>query len=122
MLKGFLDKLIQANQKTTQSVVKPISHAAVEALVDARLKEHAATIEKSIAEQVNSDQEDYSLSPKQIEFALALIEKTREYELATDPTNLTVKDLNKLIAYNWYKNKGILINLGKKGVLRRKSN
>ncbi|MDQ0201061.1 hypothetical protein [Neobacillus ginsengisoli] len=48
MLKGFLDKFIQANQKTTQSVVKPISQAEVEALVDTRLKEHAATIENHL--------------------------------------------------------------------------
>ncbi|MDQ6598122.1 hypothetical protein [Bacillus salipaludis] len=65
--------------------------------------------------------EDYSLTPKQIEFALSLIEKTREYELAMYPANLTVKDLNKLIAFNRYKNKGIIVNLVKKGVLRKKA-
>jgi DNA-binding MarR family transcriptional regulator len=122
LLKGILDKLFQSNQKTTQSEVKPISHAEVEALVNARLKEHAATLEKSIANQA-ADQEDYSLTPKQIEFALSLIDKMKnEFELATNTANLTVKDLNKLIAYNRYKNKGILINLVKKGVLRRYSN
>jgi hypothetical protein len=125
LLKGILDKLLQTNQKPSEPQVKPISHEEVEALVEARLKEHAATIEKSIADQVNSkqavsDKEDYSLTPKKIEFALDLIEKTKEFELATDPGNLTVKDLNKLIAYNRYKNKGILINLSKKGVLRKK--
>ncbi|WP_223593687.1 hypothetical protein [Neobacillus bataviensis] len=68
-----------------------------------------------------SDQEDCTLNPKQIEFALSLIDKVKnEYELAADPATLTVKDLNRLIAYNKFKNKGILVNLVKKGVLRRK--
>jgi len=126
LLKGILDKIFNPSQKSTQTEIKSISQKDVEALVDARLKEHAATIEKSIAEKISSDQssndqEDYSLTPKQIEFFLSLIEKTREYELATSPAQLTVKDLNKLIAFNRYKNKGILINLVKKGVLKRKS-
>jgi hypothetical protein len=125
MLKGFLDKLFNSNQQNTQPAEKPISQADVEALVEARLKEHAAALKKTISEQVkteqSSDNEDYSLSPKQIEFALSLIDKVKnEYELATDPTNLTIKDLNKLIAYNKFKNKGILINLVKKGVLKSK--
>jgi hypothetical protein len=126
LLKGFLDKLFQINQNQSQSTVKPISKAEVESLVDSRIKEHAATIEKTIAqlghsEQGVDNQEDYSLTAKQFEFALSLIEKTREYELATNQANLTVKDLNKLIAYNRYRNKGILVNLVKKGVLRRKN-
>jgi hypothetical protein len=125
MLKGFLDKLFNSNQQNTQSTEKPISQAEVEALVEARLKEHAATLEKTISEQVKtelpSDKEDYSLTPKQIDFALSLIDKVKnEYELAIDPANLTIKDLNKLIAYNKFKNKGILINLTKKGILRKK--
>jgi hypothetical protein len=125
MLKGFLDKLFNSNQQNTQPVEKPISHAEVEALVEARLMEHAATLEKTISEQVKTEQptdkEDYSLTSKQIDFALTLIDKVKnEYELATDAANLTIKDLNKLIAYNKFKNKGIMVNLVKKGVLRKK--
>jgi len=125
LLKGILDKLLNTTQKPSQPEVKSISQEDVEAIVAARLREHAATIEQSVNEKVNSavkasDQEDYSLSPKQIDFALSIIEKTREYELATDTANLTVKDLNKLIAFNKFKNKGIIVNLVKKGVLRKK--
>ncbi|WML48478.1 ABC transporter ATP-binding protein [Neobacillus sp. PS3-34] len=122
LLKAILNKLFQSNHPSTQPNVKPISQEEVEALVDARLKEHAATIEKSIADQSTpaqpTDQEDYTLTAKQIEFALSLIGKVKDYELATDPSNLTIKDLNKLIAYNRFKNKGILVNLAKKGVLK----
>ncbi|MGG1674281.1 ABC transporter ATP-binding protein [Neobacillus sp. NRS-1170] len=126
MLKGIIDKLFNANQKPPRPELNSISQAEVEALVEARLKEHAATIEKSVEEKMNSavqatDQEDYTLTPKQIEFALSIIDKVKnEYELAADPATLTVKDLNKLIAFNKFKNKGILVNLVKKGVLRRK--
>jgi hypothetical protein len=50
-----------------------------------------------------------------------LIEKVKEeFELVIDPSELTIKDLNRLIAYNRYKNKGTLINLVKKGVLKKK--
>jgi hypothetical protein len=50
-----------------------------------------------------------------------LIEKVKEeFELAIEPSELTIKDLNRLIAYNRYKNKGTLINLVKKGVLKKK--
>jgi len=126
MLKGFLDKILNTNQKPVQKEVKSISHEEVEALVEARLREHAATIEQSVNEKVNSavrtpdQEEDYSLTPKQVEFALSLIAKTRDFELAKDPDTLTVKDLNRLIAFNKFKNKGILVNLVKKGVLRKK--
>jgi hypothetical protein len=66
-------------------------------------------------------EEDYTLSPKQIKYALSLIEKVKdEFELAIEPSLLTIKDLNRLIAYNRYKNKGTLVNLVKKGVLARK--
>jgi hypothetical protein len=128
LLKGILDKLFNTNQnqKISEPEVKSISQKEVEALVEARLREHAATIEQAVEDKVNSavqykDQEDYSLSPKQIDFALALIEKTKEFQLAVDPATLTVKDLNKLIAYNKFRNKGILVNLTKKGVLRKNS-
>ncbi|MEH7098042.1 ABC transporter ATP-binding protein [Neobacillus vireti] len=125
LLKGILDRLRNTNQKPAQPEVKSVSQEEVEAIVAARLREHAATIEQSVTEKVNSvvqsqDQEDYSLTPKQVEFALTLIEKTRNFELAIDTAKLTVKDLNKLIAYNKFKNKGILVNLMKKGVLKSK--
>src|SRR3954447_23844852 len=104
MLKSLFDKLLNTNQKPVQKEVKSISQEEVEAIVAARLREHAATIEQSVTEKVNSavqaqDQEDYSLTAKQVEFALTLIEKTRNFELAIDTAKLTVKDLNKLIAY-----------------------
>ncbi|MEH7303426.1 ABC transporter ATP-binding protein, partial [Neobacillus drentensis] len=101
LLKGILDKLFNTNQpqKHSESEVKLISQEEVEAFVEARLREHAATIKQAVEDRVNSavqfkDQEDYSLSPKQIDFALALIEKTKEFQLAVDPATLTVKDLN----------------------------
>ncbi|WP_312475042.1 hypothetical protein [Neobacillus sp.] len=61
-------------------------------------------------------QDDFTLTAKQIEYALSLIEKVKnEFELAINPTKLTIKDLNRLIAYNRYKNKGTHINLVKRG-------
>lgn len=125
MLKGIFDKLFNSNQKTTHSEVKPISQAEVEALVDARIKEHAAAVQSTSTDQMSrnqaNDQDDYSLTAKQIEYAFTLIGKLNgEYELAIEPTQLKVKDLNRFIAYNRYKNKGILVNLVKKGVLRKK--
>jgi hypothetical protein len=125
LLKGILDRLRNTNQKPPQPEVKSVSQEEVEAIVAARLREHAATIQQSVTEKVNSavqaqDQEDYSLTAKQVEFALTLIEKTRNFELAIDTAKLTVKDLNKLIAYNKFKNKGILVNMVKKGVLKSK--
>ncbi|WML56020.1 ABC transporter ATP-binding protein [Neobacillus sp. PS2-9] len=126
LLKGILDKIFNTNQnqKLSESEVKSISQEEVEALVEARLREHAATIEQTLEDKVNSavqskDKEDYSLSQKQIDFAIALIEKTKEFQLDVDPAILTVKDLNKLIAFNRFKNKGILVNLVKKGILKK---
>ncbi|MEK5268759.1 hypothetical protein ABER60_13470 [Heyndrickxia coagulans] len=64
----------------------------------------------------NASAEDDSLTPKQTEYALSLVYQLRgEYELAIPPSALTVKDLNRLIAYPKFKNKGILVNLVKKG-------
>jgi hypothetical protein len=124
LLKGLIEKLFKQNQPTTPPQNQSISQAEVEALVEAKLKEHAAALETTIAEkgnQVPSQDEDYTLSAKQIEYALSLIEKVKEeFELAIDPSKLTIKDLNRLIAYNRYKNKGTLINLVKKGVLKKK--
>jgi hypothetical protein len=67
------------------------------------------------------NEEDYTLTDKQMEFALTLIDKIRDYELAVEPSSLTVKDLNRLVAYNRYNNKGAIVNLDKKGILKRKS-
>jgi flagellar motor switch/type III secretory pathway protein FliN len=127
LLKGIIDKLFKTTQPTNTSQNQSITQADVEALVEAKLKEHAAALETTLTEQVNqqkapSQDEDYTLSAKQIEYALSLIEKVKEeFELAIEPSKLTIKDLNRLIAYNRYKNKGTLINLVKKGVLRKKN-
>lgn len=126
LLKGIIEKLFKSNQPTSTPQNQSISQADVEALVEAKLKEHAAALENNLTEQINQvkvpiQEEDYTLSAKQIEYALSLIEKVKdEFELAIDPSNLTIKDLNRLIAYNRYKNKGTLINLVKKGVLKKK--
>ena len=92
--------------------------------MNAKLKEHAAALETTFTEkgnQVPSQDEDYTLSAKQIEYALTLIDKVKnEFELSIDPSQLTIKDLNRLIAFNRYKNKGTIINLVKKGVLKKK--
>lgn len=124
LLKGIIEKLFKPNQPTAPLQNQSISQADVEALVEAKLKEHAAALETTLSEkgnQVPSQDEDYTLSAKQIEYALSLIEKVKEeFELAIDPSKLTIKDLNRLIAYNRYKNKGTLINLVKKGVLKKK--
>lgn len=124
LFKGILDKLFKSNQKPTQPNVKHISHEQVEAIVDARIKEHAATLEPTRIHRDSSkpkDNEDYTLTAKQIEYAFTLLEKVKnEFELAIDPANLTVKDLNRLLAFNRYKKKGTLVNLVKKGVLRKK--
>jgi hypothetical protein len=72
--------------------------------------------------QKPANEEDYLLTDKQIEFALTLLDKiSREYQLAVEPFTLTVKDLNRLVAYNRYHNKGALVNLEKKGILKKKS-
>ncbi|WP_238579183.1 ABC transporter ATP-binding protein [Neobacillus niacini] len=123
LLKGIIEKFFKSNQPTSTPQNQSISQAEVEALVEAKLKEHAAALETTLAEkgnQVSNQDEDYTLSAKQIEYALSLIEKVKEeFELAIDPSKLTIKDLNRLIAHNRYKNKGTLINLVKKGVLKR---
>jgi hypothetical protein len=124
LLKGIIEKLFKSSQPAATPQHQSISQADVEALVEAKLKEHAAALETTLSEkgnQVPSQDEDYTLSAKQIEYALSLIEKVEEeFELAIDPSKLTIKDLNRLIAYNRYKNKGTLINLVKKGVLKKK--
>jgi hypothetical protein len=122
LLKGIIEKLFKPEQKPTQSEAQTISQADVEALINAKLKEHAAAIETSIKEntQKENNEEDYKLTAKQIDYALSLIAKLNgEYLLAVEPSELTLKDLNRLIGHNRYKNKGILVNLVKKGVLKK---
>ncbi|MFF2447489.1 ABC transporter ATP-binding protein [Neobacillus sp. NPDC058068] len=125
LLRGILDKLLKGKEPSPQPAVKPISQADVEALVEAKIREHAATLEytkkDSPGQNQPADQDDYTLTPKQIEYALSLIDRIKnEFELAINPSTLTIKDLNRLIAYNRYKNKGTLVNLVKKGVLKNK--
>ncbi|WP_342431571.1 ABC transporter ATP-binding protein [Neobacillus sp. FSL H8-0543] len=125
LFKGIIEKLFSSNQKSSQPNLPPISQDQVEAIVDARIKEHAATLESVSTQQGTTkpagNEEDYTLTEKQIDYAFTLLEKVKdEFELAIDPTKLTVKDLNRLIAFNRYKNKGTLVNLVKKGVLRKK--
>ena len=119
-----MEKLFKTDQKTAQTEVQTISQADVEALIDAKFKEHAASVvqptETDTIQKDTSDQDDYKLTAKQVEYALSLIAKLNgEYVLAIDPSQLTLKDLNRLIAYNRYKNKGILVNLVKTGVLKK---
>ena len=123
MLKGILDKLFKTEQKTAEQEVQTISQDDVEALIDAKLKEHAAAIqtqETGNNQKEISNEEDCKLTAKQIDYALSLITKLNgDYVLAIDPADLTLKDLNRLIGYNRYKNKGIVVNLVKKGVLKK---
>jgi hypothetical protein len=126
MLKGILEKLFKTPQTNSPQQNQSISQAEVASIVEAKLKEHAAALENNQTEQSSHGrgtilEEDYTLSAKQIEYALSLMEKIKdEFVLAIDPSYLTIKDLNRLIAYNRYKNKGTLVNLVKKGVLARK--
>jgi hypothetical protein len=67
------------------------------------------------------DKEDKLLTSKQLDFAKTLLTKLEdEYELATDYSSLTQKDLNRLSVYFRFKNKGALINLVAAGVLKQK--
>lgn len=116
MIKGLLEKLRQSKQKSSAEPEKQyISEDQVQEIVDQRIKEHASALQPT-----STDDEEHLLTPKQIDYALSLIDKVKdEFVIAIDPTKLTVKDLNRLIAYNRYKNKGTLINLVKKGVLKK---
>ncbi|WP_147533030.1 ABC transporter ATP-binding protein [Bacillus marasmi] len=120
MLKGIINKLF----KPTPSNNKQISPEEIEALVDAKIKQHSATNPSPLKQNTQvppTSQDDYTLTPKQVDYALSIIEKIKnEFELTIDPAALTIKDLNRLIAYQRYKNKGTLVNLVKKGVLKRR--
>lgn len=76
---------------------------------------------KTAPKTENENKEDKLLTAKQVEFAKTLLTKLEnEYELATDLTALTQKDLNRLSGYFRFKNKGALTNLVAAGVLREK--
>ncbi len=117
MIKGLLEKLLQSTHQQPKNQEKQyISEDQVQAIVDQRIREHASTLQPS-----STDDEEHLLTPKQIDYALSLIYKVKnEFELAIEPSKLTVKDLNRLIAFNRFKNKGTLVNLVKKGVLKEK--
>ncbi|SDH35290.1 T5orf172 domain-containing protein [Planococcus glaciei] len=67
------------------------------------------------------NKEDKLLTDKQLEFAKTLLAKIEDqYELATDHSLLTQKDLNRLSGYFRFKNKGALTNLVAAGVLKEK--
>lgn len=81
--------------------------------------DYTEEIHASILDQGDGE-EDVLLTEKQQEYALSLINRLgNDYQLACDPAQLTVKDLNRLTVYFKYKNKGALVNLVKKGVLKQ---
>ncbi|WLR57327.1 GIY-YIG nuclease family protein [Mesobacillus subterraneus] len=80
---------------------------------------YSENIKASILDQGN-EEDEVRLNDKQQDYALSLIQKLgHTYQLACDPSTLTVKDLNRLTVYFKYKNEGALVNLVKKGVLKR---
>ncbi|WP_298828581.1 GIY-YIG nuclease family protein [uncultured Planococcus sp.] len=65
--------------------------------------------------------EEKRLTQKQIEFAKTLVLKLeQDYELSTDFTAWTQKDLNRLSGYFRFKNIGALNNLVESGILKAK--
>ncbi|MGK7379235.1 GIY-YIG nuclease family protein [Planococcus sp. 1R117A] len=75
---------------------------------------------KPVETQIES-KEDKLLTAKQVEFAKTLLAKLEDkYELVTDYSLLTQKDLNRLSGYFRFKNKGALNNLVTAGVLKEK--
>ncbi|MBH0166747.1 GIY-YIG nuclease family protein [Fictibacillus sp. 7GRE50] len=61
------------------------------------------------------------LTPKQEEYAKSLIHKLEHYELVSDDIDLSKKDLDRLIMFFKFKNKGTLVNMVKEGILKEKS-
>lgn len=61
------------------------------------------------------------LTPKQEEYAKSLIHKLEHYELVSQDIELSKKDLDRLIMYFKFKNKGTLVNMVKEGILKEKS-
>jgi hypothetical protein len=117
---GLLGKTEPKNLTTVAENSNAIQYNDKEELLN-RIKKLEDKQQELLQKQTNSseNEEDYSLSEKQMEFALSLIEKIRDYDLAVEPSKLTVKDLNRLVAFNRYNNKGAIVNLEKKGILKR---
>ncbi|MBN3555767.1 GIY-YIG nuclease family protein [Fictibacillus nanhaiensis] len=61
------------------------------------------------------------LTPKQEEYAKSLIHKLEHYEMVSDEIELSKKDLDRLIMYFKFKNKGTIVNMVKEGILKEKS-
>jgi Meiotically up-regulated gene 113 len=68
----------------------------------------------------NSGSSEVYLTPKQIEYAKSMVNKLDYYELFINDSELTKKDLDRLIVYFKYKNKGTLVNMVKEGILKEK--
>ncbi len=77
-----------------------------------------------VAKQLSANKaktEEKPLTQKQIEFAKTLVLKLeQDYELSTDFTAWTQKDLNRLSGYFRFKNIGALNNLVESGILKAK--
>ncbi|MDM5317199.1 GIY-YIG nuclease family protein [Fictibacillus sp. b24] len=74
---------------------------------------------KEIKRESKSD--EVYLTPKQIEYAKSMLNKLDKYELVINDAELTKKDLDRLIMYFKFKNKGTLVNMVKEGILKEKS-
>ncbi len=119
MLNGIMKTLRKLKSLPEQSAAPvQVTHEEIEAMVDAKLKAHEEAMIAS-GKLGHKEKETDALTEKQIDFALSLLDRLKDdYVLAISPGLLTLQDLNKLIAYRKYRNKGILINLVKKGVLK----
>lgn len=74
---------------------------------------------KELKRESNSDV--VYLTPKQIEYAKSMVNKLDKYELIINDAELTKKDLDRLIMYFKFKNKGTLVNMVKEGILKEKA-
>jgi hypothetical protein len=106
MLKKILDffvkEALNSSNKNSIAENKNLADKDKEELLTRIKKLEDKHIEMQQAQnQKPANEEDYFLTDKQIEFALTLLDKiSREYQLAVEPSTLTVKDLNRLVAYN----------------------
>jgi hypothetical protein len=123
ILNLFVNEALNSSNKNSVAENNNLADKDKEELLTRIKKLEDKQIEMQQAQnQKPANEEDYFLTDKQIEFALTLLDKiSREYQLTVEPSTLTVKDLNRLVAYNRYHNKGALVNLEKKGILRKKS-
>jgi hypothetical protein len=126
MLKKILDLFVKKalNSSNENSVVENnlADKDKEELLIRIKKLEDKQNEMQKAQNQKPANEEDYLLTDKQIEFSLTLLDKiSREYQLAVEPSTLTVKDLNRLVAYNRYHNKGAIVNLEKKGILKKKT-